>query len=209
MVSLVLVGCALCASYTLDPKTEKVRGREPITSVERLSCFLKGASGIHGVARARRALRQVADGAESPQEINMFLMMSLQPALGGRGIDGLKLNYVIDVKDTDAGIVDRADRRFARIDMGVPDQNAGAEYLGKHHERQVDADRNRLIFLLAKGERVLQAKYADLSDPVKANRLANQLERILGRGSDEPTPSEMLAREKLSNTLFGAGRMQI
>ena len=135
--------------------------------------------------------------------------MSLQPALGGRGIDGLKLNYVIDVKDTDAGIVDRADRRFARIDMGVPDQNAGAEYLGKHHERQVDADRNRLIFLLAKGERVLQAKYADLSDPVKANRLANQLERILGRGSDEPTPSEMLAREKLSNTLFGAGRMQI
>lgn len=206
---MALAGCALCASYYLDPKTEEIKKRDPITTVERIAEFLDGAKGVRGVNTAKNALKLVANGAESPQEVNLYLMMALPPSLGGRGIEGLKLNYLVNPKAEDAGVLDRSDRKFFRIDMGNPDLQKGAEYLGKDHEKTVDEDRERQNALLALGHTVLQAKYADLTDVVKSERLANQLTRILGVEQKELTPSEEQARKDLRDELFGVKRVQL
>ncbi len=208
-IDLILVGCTLCASYFIDPTTSRVTKRTPITSTKRIAQFLDHAANIRGVCAARAALSHVADGAESPQEVNLFLMMSLPPALGGNGVGELMLNYDIPVGPMDIPILDRPDRKCFRIDMGRPTEHKGAEYLGKHHDLQVDQDRMRLNALLAKGEQILQVQYADLVDPTRATRLANQLVTMLGEELPVRTPSEELAQANLIDALFGVGRLQL
>ena len=208
-ITLALVGCALCASYRIDGRTGKIVERQPITSVERIRLFLEQAKGVYGKRGALHSLGFVADGAESPQEVNLYLLAALPLALGGAGIEGLRLNYAVTVEEGDSAIVDRPTRKRFRIDMGVPERCAGAEYLGKHHDLQQDKDRNRLNALLAKGQHVLQAKYRDISDPLYAERLINQLAAVVSQDAPVRTPSEELAHARLMDALFGWGRLQL
>lgn len=208
-ITLALVGCALCASYQIDDRTGKLVERQPITSVERIRLFLEQAKGVYGKRRALQSLGFVANGAESPQEVNLYLLAALPLSLGGAGIEGLSLNYTVAVEEGDSAIVDRPTRKRFRIDMGVPELRAGAEYLGKHHDLQQDKDRARLNALLAKGQRVLQAKYRDISDPLYAERLINQLAAVVSQDAPVRMPSEELAHARLMDTLFGRGRLQL
>ena len=205
----VLVGCALCASYRLDVQTGQIVRCEPLCTVDSLRAFVDGAHGVRGKRTARRTIDLIAEGAESPQEINMYLLARLPLDLGGAAIKDLKLNYGIEVDRRDAPILDRATRTSFRIDMGVPSCRAGVEYLGKHHEQQQDNDRERQNALLAKGQRILQVKYQDISNPVLAERLICQLAALLGEEVPERTPSQKAANAHLLNDLFGVGRLQL
>ncbi|MDO5120153.1 MAG: hypothetical protein Q4D48_08700 [Coriobacteriales bacterium] len=204
---LVLAGFALCSSYYIDPQTRKVTQRSPISSVAELQTYLNRCRGSRGVKRGRAALRCVTDGAESPQEVNQFLLMSLPVDMGGHGIEGLEMNYTVRVEDADRGVLDRPDRTSFRIDMGCKELKKGAEYLGKDHESTVDEDRERLNSLMALGHQVLQVKYADLTNPTKCARLARQLARLLNIELPELTPAQELARANLADELFGMGRL--
>lgn len=116
-IQLALAGCTLCAGYHLDANGKIVLSK-PLTSVEMIERYLDGAKGIGFSDVARRTLSLVADNAESPQEVNSFLLTCLPCDLGGRGIKKLQLNYVIPALPEDGPILDRPDREFWRIDMG-------------------------------------------------------------------------------------------
>lgn len=208
-LALALVGCALCASYRLDVQTGQIVQRQPLTSVALLRSFIEQAQGVRGKRNALRALDMLADGAESPQEVNLFLLASLPVDAGGSAIGDLNFNYEVGVEERDAPILDRATRTSFRIDMGVPSRGVGIEYLGKHHELQLDQDRERQNALLSKGQRILQAKYQDISNPILAERLICQLSVLLGREAPERTPAQELARARLLDALFGVGRLQL
>ena len=208
-VTMALVGCALCASYRLDVTTGAIARCEPLTSVERMRSFVEVASGVYGKRKASRLLDYVADGAESPQEVNLFLLASLPLDLGGAGMEGLLLNYEVGIGDGEKDLVDRATRTSFRIDMGVPALEAGAEYLGKHHDLQQDEDRARLNALMAMGHRVLQVKYGDICDVTHADKFVKQLGAVLGRQPTVRTPAQELARSALVDELFGADRLQL
>ena len=203
---LALVGCVMCARYHINSSGEIVQRDRQVTSVSELSSYLDGARGVRWVNTARKALRYVADRAESPQEINSFLLTCLPKDLGGCGVRDLKLNYVVFVEPEDLAILDRPERTSFRIDMGKPEAHAGSEYLGKQHELTADADRARLNALLAKGERLLQVKYSDLVDPVLSERHSNQLAALLGLDPIEMTPKQLVARDDLKAFLFGSER---
>lgn len=206
---IALVGCVLCASYRLDMQTGQIVRCDPLCTVDSLRAFLDRADGVRGVRIARGILDTIADGAESPQEINMYLLASLPLDLGGSAIDDLALNFEIGVDEKDAPILDRATRKSFRIDMGVPSLGVGVEYLGKHHELQQERDRERQNALLAKGKRILQVKYQDISDPVRTERLACQLAALLGREVPKRTPSQEVAHVRLLDLLFGTERPQL
>lgn len=203
---LALAGCTLCSSFCIERATGAIVRREPVTSVERIGTFLDQCSGIRGINAARKGLRYVANGAESPQEINLYLLLSLPPELGGAGIEGLRFNYLVEAKANEAACLDRSDRKAFRIDLGVPELHKGVEYQGKQHEGTVDADRERQNALLALGEQVLQVKYADLVDPAKCRRLVAQVSRLLGVESPKLTPAQKVARDELVDLLFGPAR---
>lgn len=204
-----LVGCSLCASYRLDAQTGQIARCNPLCSVGSLSAFLDRANGVRGARIARRILDYIAEGAESPQEINMYLLSRLPLDLGGSAVEGLALNYEVEVDGRDAPILDRATRKTFRIDMGVPSLGVGIEYLGKHHDLQQDLDRERMNALLAKGKRILQAKYHDISNPVRANRLICQLVALLGGEKPKRSPSQEVANAQLLDLLFGKGRPEL
>ena len=205
----ILVGCSLCASYRLDAQTGNIVQTEPLCTPDSLREFLGNARRIRGRRTAQRAIDLIGARAESPQEVNMFLLASLPLDLGGSGIRDLELNYEVDVDPQDVPFMDRADRDHFRIDMGVPSLRVGVEYLGKHHEQQKDEDRERLNALLAKGERVLQAKYRDITKPVLAQRLINQFCALLNREVPKRSPSQEVAHARLLDFLFGKDRLQL
>lgn len=204
---LVQVGCSLCSSYMISPGTNCIIQRPPLTSPERLSRYLDEARGVRGISAARRALRFIGAGAESPQETNLYLLLRLDKTNGGCGIPGLRFNYEIPVRSGQEALVDRPTRQSFRIDVGIPDEHVGLEYLGKFHDMQVDADRERLNALTAMGERVLQVKFTDLVDPVQADRLCRQFSQLIGAEPARLGPSEQVVRAALLDSLFGAGRL--
>ena len=206
---MAIVGCALCASYRLDPKTGAICQCEPLTSVDAIRGFLDKASETRGYRTAQKCLDLIADGAESPQEVNLYLLSSMPLSLGGSAIKDLKLNYTIEAKPEDGPILDRPNRECFRIDMGVPSRGVGVEYLGKHHESQQVQDRERQNALLAKGERILQVKYQDISNPVMADRLTCQLAALLNTEPPARTPAQMIAHAQLMDALFGPGRLRL
>ena len=208
-IQMALVGCAMCASYRLDVNTGHIIRCEPLSSVGIIRAFLDQSKGIWGYRTALKVLDLVADGAESPQEINLFLLASLPLDLGGSAIKDLVLNYEIKAEPQDVPILDRATRENFRIDMGIPSRGVGIEYLGKHHDVQQDRDRERLNALMAKGYRILQAKYQDISNPVLAERLTCQFASLLDKECPNRTPTQDFLRARLMSELFGSGRPQL
>lgn len=208
-VTMALAGCALCASYRLDVQTGKIVRCKPLCSFESIHAYLEQAKGVRGVHQAKRALNHTAECAESPQEVNLLLLSGLPLEFGGSAVKDLQLNYEVEARPEEASILDRPTRMTFRIDMGIPSLGVGIEYLGKHHDSQVDEDRERMNALLAKGYRVLQAKYQDISNPVLADRLTNQLAALLGNELPKRTPAQEVAHARLLDELFGSGRLQL
>ena len=91
------VGMALCSSFRLEELdvSGTVRRRppdEPLTTVARIGAFLRRAGGLRGVAKARRALQYVRDGALSPPEAGIALVAEMRPGLGGHSLGEVSLN---------------------------------------------------------------------------------------------------------------------
>ena len=100
LLETILFGMEICGSYAPDPikrkgipipefppqpqftATER-QSREPLTTKDRLETFCASADGMHGVKRARQALRWVRDGSESQMETVQYLALYLKPSLGG------------------------------------------------------------------------------------------------------------------------------
>lgn len=91
------VGMALCSGFRLEELdvSGTVRRRppdEPLTTVSRIGAFLRRAGNLRGVAKARRALKYVRDGALSPPEAGIALVAEMRPALGGYSLGEVSLN---------------------------------------------------------------------------------------------------------------------
>lgn len=205
-VQLALAGSALCASYYIDPTNGHITRRDPLTTKSEIAELLDRARNAQKKGVARMMLPYIAERAESPQEVNLFLLMSLPPHLGGAGIEGINLNYEIPATPDDQGILDRPSRRAFRIDCGIPELHTGAEFLGKFHDEQVQEDRLRMNALVAKGERIIQVTFRDLCEPDNAQRVANQFARVAGVPLGRMTPSERVARTLLLDELYGPKR---
>lgn len=199
--------CALCASYRIGERG--IEECEPVTSVARVGAFLEGCYGHRGAGRCRRLLRYVRDGARSPKEVELHLLLGLPARLGGYGLGGDVLNWRLDLGAEDAAIADRPDRRWAEVDLAWPGAAVGLEYQGREHEGTVETDRRRLNMLAALGVQVLQVDAAQVSDQALFDRTAWQLARLLGREVPEPTDEWRAARGELREVLLGAGHVRM
>ena len=116
---LIYVGFALCSSFRLD---EYAPGgcalREwpdaPLTSVARIRAYLERIpTGAKGRAVALRALEHVRDGARSPYEMGLAMVIGMPLRLGGHALGETVMNPEIQVYD---GVDARGQvRRVTRI----------------------------------------------------------------------------------------------
>lgn len=96
VLELIWSGTSLCSTFAIN--TDATGGfveSKPITTRSRLERFLKRSSRIRGVAKAKRAAKFVRDGAASPMEAVITMLLCLPCALGGFGLRAPEINKKI------------------------------------------------------------------------------------------------------------------
>ena len=102
---LIYVGFALCSSFRLDeyaPGGCALRewSDAPLTSVARIRSYLERApAGTKGRGAALRALEHVRDGARSPYEIGLAMVIGMPLRLGGYALGETVMNPEVKVYD--------------------------------------------------------------------------------------------------------------
>ncbi len=143
------------------------------TTRDRLHGYCWGRP-YHGVTRARRALLLAADGAESPRETVLRLMIVLARLPAPRAN--------VDVRDTTGRFV-------ARVDLLLEKWGVVVEYDGRQHEtdpRQWLRDRLRREAIEALGLRVIVVSAPDLDRPEAVVRRIHRA--LVDRGYNGPSP---------------------
>lgn len=128
----------------------------------------------HGVVRTRRALLLVREGAESPRETTLRLMLVLARLPEPR---------------VNVTIVDALGVFVARVDLLLEEWKVVVEYDGSHHDtdpRQRQRDRERREQLEALGYRVIVVTAVDLRRPHLVVRRVHAA--LVLRGYDGPAP---------------------
>lgn len=102
---LIYVGFALCSSFRLDeyaPGGCALRewSDAPLTSVARIRSYLERVpAGTKGRGAALRALEHVRDGARSPYEIGLAMVIGMPLRLGGYALGETVMNPEVKVYD--------------------------------------------------------------------------------------------------------------
>ena len=90
---LALLGMELCGGYALDADdSEGFRRREPLSTAAALRRVSQRFSGVKGAKPARLAARFLVDGALSPMEAAVVLLLCAPTSRGGYGLAPPVLN---------------------------------------------------------------------------------------------------------------------
>lgn len=90
---LALLGMELCGGYALDADdSEGFRRREPLSTAAALRRISQRFSGVKGAKPARLAARFLVDGALSPMEAAVVLLLCAPTSRGGYGLAPPVLN---------------------------------------------------------------------------------------------------------------------
>ena len=97
----VQYGMELCGTYALGLNGQEARyDLEPLTNIERLSTYIQGCEGRHGVKTARHALKHILEGAASPLETIVTMLMCMPVRQGGYGLPHPTLNEEIPLDES-------------------------------------------------------------------------------------------------------------
>ncbi|WP_232050886.1 endonuclease domain-containing protein [Arabiibacter massiliensis] len=202
LARLIQVGCELCGTYAQDKYGPARRREVPLTSVAKLRAFVEAVPGAYGRAKALRALRFVLDGAASPMETVLALLLCLPYRLGGYGIEKPRLNFHVDVPSHQRKL---ADRRYCECDLCWPEANLVVEYDSKlYHtdpERQ-ESDSRRRGTLVSLGFTVLTVSRMQVMDGGAFNRLAHQVANLTGKRLRYVDPGFTRSHLTLRDELF-------
>lgn len=201
---LVLLGMEFCGFYCLDPTDEKGFGQRPValTTRERLQEFLAQNEGARGRRAAEVALKYVANGAASPMESAIYLLLCLPYKRGGYGLPRPFLNYEIRLDENARKL---SGGRSCWGDLCWPDALLDLEYLGRFsHEGSANmmSDRRRTLAIEEAGYEVIEITEEQVLDlaafDIVARRIAAKLGRRLYGKKCGITPE----RKTLASVLF-------
>ena len=181
LLDLIALGMELVGAYSVVPNGDgKIVSRPPLATLASLESLLGKAGSVHGAKRARRALNFMAEGAASPQEARLYLLLCLPVKMGGYGLAPARLNARIDTNAS--GGVDPA-RRYRVCDLYWPDRQVAVEYDSDAFHVGADriaADSIRRTALATKGIRVVTITNAQMKSNLLMNQAVSALCRELG-----------------------------
>ncbi|MEC4294715.1 hypothetical protein [Adlercreutzia shanghongiae] len=120
-VHLIAFGYALCGTYYLSGPDQ----RTSLSSTSKLARYLNRCEGMHGIKRARLALRHVLDDAASAREAATAMKLTLPCRMGGYGLPHPTLNKRIDLPTQARTALGKS---HVRIDLGWTAIKTGIEY---------------------------------------------------------------------------------
>ena len=182
-VSLIQLGYELCGSYAIAAPEHDLRGfcrTEPLVTLARITRFLDGATGEHGIQGARAAARFVCESAASPREAAASMLLTLPPRLGGYGLEAPLLNHRIDLSPSEQQTLGRA---FLRADMLWPRAKLVLEYDSDawHADKaRLNYDSQRRNLLRSIGYEVISLTNSEIKSLAHLDRIVRSIRKALG-----------------------------
>lgn len=179
---LIRAGNALCGSFHLNPaKDGRLEKRKPLTTRRRIEAFVRANPGLTGAKKARRAVPWIADGAASPPEAFLAMVLGLPFRHGGFQVAGLKVNQRI--RPT------RKARAIARRETLVPDLLLAEARLAIEYDStaehaaalQLTRDAQKRLALEADRYKVITVTTKQLASRAEMERIAKQIYRYTGQ----------------------------
>lgn len=199
VIELAELGFELCGWYGLPNSGDAPFGmasRNPLSSAEAISRFLRQNSSIPGSGRAEYAARHLIDGSASPMESKMALACVLPHNLGGYALPKPRLNHRI-VLDSGSAF---------RVDAFWPKANIGLEYDSRQfhtgEDRNIRDSRKRNM-LASAGVEIISVTPPELRDPLLFEGIARRVACALGSRMRIRTQDYPDRRIALWRTLFG------
>ena len=207
--NLVRLCCHLLSDYGIDHDSGRIISRDALCSRKSIKRLMDRCTFRRGVPALTRALRRSAEGAASPREIELFLLATLPPRLGGYGLRGCSLNPERAISRQDRVILDRPNRKSVRMDLLWERRRIALEYQGADHADHLSEDRGRINMLSSMGYTILQVDNAQMRSAERFDSLMEQLARKLRRRLPSRTPAWLQERASLRERLLGPNRMRL
>ena len=172
-----LVGMEFCGTYAFGPEGLQP-DRAPLTSVKQLGEFCATFMGAR--SGASQTASAVIDGAASPMEARLALLLCLPTTRGGYGLPRPQLNARIELGRTARRIYEVS---HCRADLFWPEAKLDVEYDGREaHDSQAHAaDVARERALEAQGVTVMRITYEQVADWEAFDLVAKQIGARLGK----------------------------
>lgn len=181
LAALLPLGFEVCGAYA----TGRFGGQAwlrcpPLTTRRGLMSFLDSAGSAHGVSRARRAARHMADGSASAGETAVSVLACTPRMLGGYGLPLPEMNYRLDVP---AKLRPLLGRGFMLLDAYWPDARFALEYDGERFHTSPDdvaRDRRRDNVLAMLGVTAVRIDRRMLFNAEQLDKVVRQAARAIG-----------------------------
>lgn len=154
-IDLVQVGYELCGRYLIrDCWDGYIENSTCATSTEKIERVISGLAYRRGISAARKLVKCVNNGSNSPMETVLAMLLNLPKPLGGQGLKPISLNYPVT---TLQGV------KF--VDIAFPWAKVGLEYKGReaHSVEKASRDDRRQNTLTGSGWTILSVWYEDLT----------------------------------------------
>ena len=212
LIELVSLGFELCGSYRLNKEnttgqdviSKGFRSDLPLTNVAKLNSYTKKTVHIKGCKNARRAISFIIDGAASPMETILTMLLTLPYRFGGYGFPKPILNFGIDIPQSigesnsifpvmitinyNGSIAESknisAEKSKYYCDLFWPDRKIALEYDSDEYHTgssRIEKDAIRRNTLASAGVTVVTASRRQVYDSEKMRALAEVLSRLLGK----------------------------
>jgi len=209
---LIALGLELCGSYSLPAKTSEGADRdEPeqalynlpkLSNQKKLKAFVARMEGRFGYRQASKALQYIADGAASPMETALFILLTLPYRYGGYGLPLPELNGHIYPEKGAKRFVGRG---FYRGDLlwheagVVVEYNSDTEHTGPERIARDAIRRNDLDLC---GIYEVTVTKRQLFDSELFDNVAKQISKKIGRRLRYQDPGFSKARRELRDLLL-------
>lgn len=155
----------------------------PMVTRTELVDYLQTVKGMKGAAPLRKALEFTCEGAASPQETNLQLVLTLPPSYCGFGLKHPTMNGRVKLSPAAMKLYDH---EFCRIDLYWSDYDFGLEYQGDEHGLQLGLDYARFFALSIEGKEVLYVAKEQLSSATQMQYIARCVAERTGSKTDGP-----------------------
>ena len=185
-IALAKLGMELCGTYSLPEKhtpyvskgtDETLYEVTAVTTARKIKALCDAADNdVAGVAKARMVAGWLVDGAASPQETNVYLLLCLPKRKGGYGLPKPLLNPEVKVQTTGA-----EETRFP--DLFWEEQSVDIEYqsdLAHGGDWNHYRDSKRQVTLTVNKITVLMLTSTQIYNAADFHELAIGLHRLLG-----------------------------
>lgn len=208
-VDLIRLCCHLFSEYFVDMSSGQLVSREAICSRKTMEGFLGLCEFRRGRPSLARAMTHSVERAASPREIELYLLTSLPPRLGGYGLSGCSLNPERLISQQDSAILDRPDRKCVRMDLLWERRRVALEYQGAHRAKHHSEDRGRINMLSSMGYTILQVDNEQMRSARRFDALMDQLAKSLRRRLPSHDQEWLRKNSALRERLLGPGRMRL